>query len=282
MQLDHIRLRTFIACLDTMSFSRAAALVHKSPATISTQIAHLEEEIGAPLFIRDTRNLSLTRAGEQLEGYARRMLRLHDEAIESFRRPDMAGSVTIGAPDDYMAFMLPPVLRRFGALFPKVEINVVCAQSTMLAPQIERGGIDLAIITRQAGMKGELIRREPMVWIASPDRLALERTPLPVALFEPGSRARAVALAALARGSVSYRSAYESFSYSALLTLVEAGLAVAAVTQGSAPPTLVRLGAEDGLPAMEPLEIVLVRGAGSDNVTCNAFAEAILGDAPSR
>ncbi len=60
MQLDHALLRTFLACVDAMSFSRAAARVHKSPATVSMQIQRLEDRIGKPLFVRDTRNLEDT------------------------------------------------------------------------------------------------------------------------------------------------------------------------------------------------------------------------------
>ncbi len=274
MDLDPALLRTFIACVDAMSFTRAASAVHKSPATVSTQIARLEAGIGAPLFLRDTRNLALTQAGEQLETYARRLLRLHDEAVEAFRKPDLAGSITIGAPDDYISHLLPPVLRRFGQLFPRVTIKIVCAQSTVLAPQIERGEIDLAIVTRSRGVEGQLLRQEPMVWIASRDRIALERRPLPVALFEPGSQARNVVLAALARSAIRFQPAYESFSLSALLTVVEAGLAIAAVTRMSAPPSVTELAA-DGLPDIEHLDVALIRRAGSDDRLCDVMAEAI-------
>lgn len=279
MELDHTLLRTFVACIDVMSFTRAASAVHKSPATVSTQIARLEAEIGAALFIRDTRNLALTRAGEELEAYARRILRLHDEAVEAFRKPDIAGSITIGAPDDYIAHLMPPVLRRFGQLFPRVAIKIVCAQSTALVPQIDRGEIDLAIVTRSRGMKGQLLRQEPMVWIASRDRIALERHPLPVALFEPGSQARAVVLAALTKSDIRFQPAYESFSLSALLTVVEAGLAVAAVTRMSVPSAVVELTQADGLPVMERLNVALIRSAGSNNPLCDFMEEAIRNSA---
>jgi DNA-binding transcriptional LysR family regulator len=275
MRLDHTLLRTFVAAIDAMSFTRAAQAVHKSPATVSTQIARLEQEIGAPLFTRDTRNLALTRAGEELEPYARRLLALHDEAVAALRQPEIEGSITIGAPDDYITHLLPPVLRRFGLLFPRVEIKVVCAQSTALTPQIEAGEIDLAIVTRVRG-EGQLLRREPMVWIASRDRLALTRRPLPVALFEPGSQARAVVLAALTRSEIRFRPAYESFNQSALFTIVEAGLAVAAVTRMSAPPGLALLDGADGLPAVERLEVALIRRAGSNDRLGDAMAKAIL------
>jgi DNA-binding transcriptional LysR family regulator len=276
MQLDHTLLRTFLACVDAMSFSRAATRVHKSPATVSMQIQRLEDRIGKPLFVRDTRNLALTRTGEELEGYARRILRLHDEAVEAFRQPEMEGTVTIGAPDDYIAAMLPNVLRRFASLFPRVELNVVCAQSTALLPQVEDGEIDLAIVTRTGGTEGRLIRREPMVWISSRDGQALERDPLPVALYEPGSQARTVALAALGRSGLRYRSAYSSFSHSALVTLVEAGLAVAAVVQMAVPPTVERVDHDSRLPALDPLDIILVRSKHTQSSACDALATALL------
>jgi DNA-binding transcriptional LysR family regulator len=275
MQLDHVLLRTFIACVDTMSFTRAAERVHRSPATISSQIARLEAEVGTLLFVRDTRNLALTRAGEQMEAHARRILRLHDEAVEAFRKPEVAGSISIGAPEDYVANILPPVLRRFSLSFPKVEIKVVCAQSTVLVPQVRNGEIDLAVVTRSRGVEGQLLRREPMIWIASHDRVALERRPLPVALFEPGSQARHVVLAALTRSNIPFRAAYENVSQSALLTVVEAGLAVASVARMSAPPSVAQLTEADGLPALDAVEIALIRSASSHNRLGDEMAEAI-------
>ena len=276
IELDPSLLRAFVAAVDMMSFSKAASLVHKSPATVSMQIAKLEERLDTVFFIRDTRNLRLTQSGEELLGYAQRMLRLQDEAIEAIRRPDLEGSVTIGAPDDYIGNFLPPVLRRFGVLFPKVELNVICTQTPALMPMIQSGEIDLAVITRTAGCVGEIIRREPMVWISSKEKEALERTPLPVALYEEGSEARIVTVAALRGANIHYRAAYSSFSHSTMLAIVEAGLAVAAVVEMSAPANFQRLGPSDGLPVVSALDVMLIRSAGSNRAPCDAIAEAIM------
>jgi DNA-binding transcriptional LysR family regulator len=54
IELDPSLLRTFVAAVDMMSFSKAASLVHKSPATVSMQIAKLEERLDTVFFIRDT------------------------------------------------------------------------------------------------------------------------------------------------------------------------------------------------------------------------------------
>ena len=279
MNLDHTLLRTFIAAVDTLSFTKPASVVHKSPATVSMQIAKLEERLECDLFKRDTRNVTLTNAGEELLTYARRMLRLHDEAVEAIRRPDVSGSVTIAAPDDYISSILPPVLRRFGAVFPKVELTVICAQTTALVPQLWAGDIDLAIITETKGVEGELIRREPMVWISSPERQALARSPLPVALFEPGSRARDVVIAALENAEITYRAAYSSLSQLGMMSIVEADLAIAAVVQSAAPKGFTRLGKADGLPEIDSLDVVLARGLRANTPPCDALADAILGTA---
>ena len=81
-------------------------------------------------------------------------------------------------------------------------------------------------------------------------------------------------LAALARSAIRFQPAYESFSLSALLTVVEAGLAIAAVTRMSAPPSVTELAA-DGLPDIEHLDVALIRRAGSDDRLCDVMAEAI-------
>lgn len=279
MDLDHTLLRTFVAAVDTLSFTKAANIVHKSPATVSMQIAKLEERLESELFKRDTRNVVLTNSGEELLVYARRMLQLHDETIEAIKRPEVSGSVTIAAPDDYISSILPPVLRRFGAVFPKVELTVICAQTTALIPQLKAGDVDLAIITETKGTKGEIIRREQMVWISSPERRALSRTPLPVALFEPGSRARDVVVSALNDAKITYRPAYSSLSQLGMLSIVEADLAIAAVVQSAAPPDFVRLGVADGLPEITPLDVVLARGLRANTPPCDALADAILGTA---
>lgn len=274
-RLDLDLLRTFVAAVDTLSFARAAQAVHRSPAAVSMQIRRLEETLGARLFERDTRNVRPTAEAETLLGYARRMIRLHDEAIEAVRRPDVTGRVVIAAPDDYAQSLLPGPLRRFGALFPKVQVEVVCAQTTILLPALDAGTVDLAFVSRTRGVSGDLIRVEPMVWVAAPGSDIHRRSPLPVALYEPHSPARVRAVDALEAGSVAYRAAHSSPSLLGLLAMVEADLAVAALARCSAPTSVAILDQRHGLPPIADLEVVLVRSAGSNRPACDALAEII-------
>src|SRR5690606_14656169 len=111
--LDLDVLRTFVAIAETGSFTLAANAVFRTPSAVSMQIKKLEEQLGASVFLRDARSVSLTQDGEMLMGYARRLLTLNREAVSKFIIPDIAGVVRLGSPDDYGERILPDVLRRF-------------------------------------------------------------------------------------------------------------------------------------------------------------------------
>jgi DNA-binding transcriptional LysR family regulator len=151
--------------------------------------------------------------------------------------------------------------------------------SNALAPLIKEGKIDLACMTRMKGLSGDFIRLEPMVWAGNAvgNEVWKER-PLPIAVFAPGSVARAKAIHALERAKISYRTSYESPSVLGLFSMVEAGLAITALGRCSIPERFVQLGSADGLPPLPDLEIVLARSAGSNRPPCDFLAEQILTD----
>ena len=82
--LDIDQLQTFVAIADTGSFTKAADRVFKTQSAVSMQMRRLEERIGKPLFMKDGRGNRLTVEGDRLLNFARRMIRLNNEAIASF------------------------------------------------------------------------------------------------------------------------------------------------------------------------------------------------------
>ncbi|MDR3096875.1 MAG: LysR family transcriptional regulator [Paraburkholderia sp.] len=278
-EFDIDLLRTFAAVADAGSFTKAAVTVHRSQAAVSMQIKRLEQMLGTTLFTRDTRNLALTRPGSTLLEYARRALDLQEEAWSALVRPEVTGRVVLGAPDDYMAALLSPVLRRFSTLYPHVEIEIVCAQSVALGPMLADNKIDVAFVTRDKKLRGEFVRSEDMVWVGSPDDPApLSISPLPVGLYEHGSVARAHTVAALDAARIRYRAAYSSASLMGLMATVEAGIAVVALTRCSVPPRFEVLGEAQGLPKIEPLDIIVARSVKSNRATCDYFVQQMVQD----
>jgi DNA-binding transcriptional LysR family regulator len=275
--LDLDVLSMVVAIADAGSFVKGAALVHRSQSALSMQIRSLEDALGKPLFVRGPRSVTPTQDGLVLIAYARRMLALRDEAWASMVHPEVKGRVSIGVPDDYASSLLPSVLRKFSATYPKVEIQVMGLPSSALVPLLRDNKVDLACVTRMKTLSGDFIRFEPMVWAgpASGKEIWKER-PLPVALFGAGSVARANAIHALERAKIAYRTSYESPSLMGLFSMVEAGLAIAPLARCAVPQHFVQLGRPHGLPKLPELEIVLARSARSNRPPCDFLAEQIL------
>jgi DNA-binding transcriptional LysR family regulator len=277
--LDLDVLGMMVAVADTGNISRAAELVHRSQSAVSMQIKTLETALGKPLFVRRPRSVTPTQDGEVLLAYARRMLALRDEAWAAVVRPDVTGRVVIGVPDDYASSLLPSILKKFSATYPKVEIQVVGLPSVQLAPLVRDGSVDLACATRVKGLSGEFIRFEPMVWAAPAGGGALwKERPLPIAVFLPGSVARENAIRSLERARIPYRTSYESPSILGLLSMVEAGLAVAPLARCAVPAHFSLLGQAQGLPEIEPLEMILARSTRSRRPPCDFLAEKIMAE----
>lgn len=261
LQIDW--LRAFVACVDAGSLSSAALEVHRSQSAVSMQLKKLEAAVGRPLLARGPRHLQLTPDGQQLLGYARRMLDLQAEAQAALQGETVSGQVRLGVPDDYASQYLTPVLKRFGPRHGGVEIQLDCEQSTALIPRVASGELDLALVSRDHARRGMLLFHEPMVWVGSPQFEVWMRKPLPIAVYEAESLGRRSAINALALQGRPYKVVYHSSSLAGQIAAVESGLAVAALTQCSAPAHLQVLGLEHGLGPMEPMQVAVYRSKAS-------------------
>ena len=256
-------LRCFVAAVDAGSLSSAAPEIHRSQSAVSMQIKKLESAVGCPLLLRGPRQLQLTHEGQLLLGYARRILDLHGEAQAALHGEALSGLVRVGVPDDYASKYMTPALKRFAPRHGGVEIQLDCEQSTSLIPRVARGDLDLALVSRDHARRGTLLFHEPMVWVGSPQFDVWQRNPLPVAVYEEASPGRRSAIHSLALQGRPYKVVYNSASLAGQIAAVESGLAVAALTQCSAPPHLQVLGAEHGLGPLEPMQVAVVRSRAS-------------------
>ncbi|TMH08911.1 MAG: LysR family transcriptional regulator [Betaproteobacteria bacterium] len=275
LQLDW--LRSFVSVVDAGSLTAAAPQLHRSQSALSMQLKKLEAAVGRPLLTRDARHLALTATGRLLLPHARGLLEAHHAAQQALHGPAVLGRVVLGVPDDYAVAYLAPVLRAFAARHPQVELSLVCEQSTSLVPKLRRGEIDLALATRDRAGTGSLLFREPLVWVAAAAHQAWRREPLPLALYEPGSRARKLVTAALAAQRRLHRVVYHSPSLAGQIAAAESGLAVAVLTRCSVPAGLMVLDKRHGLPALPPLDVVVLRSrASAASEAAQAMHEQLL------
>ncbi|HEX2887528.1 LysR substrate-binding domain-containing protein [Vineibacter terrae] len=277
MNLDLDQLRGLASVVDHGSFTTAARHLGRTQSGLSMQIARLEEVTGHRLLRRGRAGVSPTQEGERLLGYARRMLALHDEAVQALKPSQLAGRVRLGVPDDYASVFLPPIVARFAAEFPRVEVEIICMLSYALNREMDRNRLDLALITQRPDEDlGRVVRREPLRWIVAPDHRPETLDPLPLALFPSGCVFRDHGLKALGARDRRWRVAYSSASITGLLSAVSCGLAVTLLVESTAPPGWRRLGPDDGFPNLPEVRIAL-RQSSSPSVAARRLA-AVLAD----
>lgn len=275
--LDSDQLRTFVAIIDSGSFTKAADVVHKTQSAVSMQIKRLEERIGKPLFERDGRHPRLTEDGERMLDYARRIVRLNLECVAAFMDADLKGRVRLGVPDDYADRYLPEILARFARSNPQAEVTVVCEPTPNLVERLRQGELDLAIITHVDQKHGpaEIVRVEQLMWVTSARHRTHEETPLLLALGRPTCSWRQSATESLERMGRSFRVLYSSWNSTAVGAAVTAGLAVAVLPESAVRPGMRVLGQADGFPPLPTARIGLIRNAAEGSALVDALANHI-------
>jgi DNA-binding transcriptional LysR family regulator len=280
--LDIDQLKTFVAIAETGSFTRAAEIVHKTQSAVSMQMKRLEERIGSPIFERAGRASKLTDEGERLLDYARRIVKLSAEALSSVAKTNLSGRVKLGVPDDYADRYLPEIMARFSRSHPDVELTVQCAPTIELVELIDRGELDLAIVTHDAANRpSEVIRRERMLWVTSSRHAIHQDEPLALALTRPISNERdcpwrRAALPQLDEMGKPYRILYTSRNSAALGAAVLAGLAVSVFPESALRPGMRVLGPTDGFPALPSFDIGLLRNPHESSELADALAIHIV------
>ncbi len=275
--LDIDQLRTLIAIADTGSFTRAADIVHKTQSAVSMQMKRLEERVGRDVFAKDGRASKLTEDGERLLDYARRIVRLSQDAVSSFADETLTGRVRLGLPDDYADRYLPEILARFTRSNPKVEVTVVCEPTPMLIDCLLGGNLDLAIITHSGNrVVSDVIRHERLLWVTSARHGVHDETPVPLALGRPTCSWRQAAIEGLERLGRPSRILYASWNSTAVGAAVLAGLAVSVLPESAIRPGMRVLGPSDGFPALPSVKIGLLRNRHEPSPLADALAEHIV------
>ncbi|MCB1418722.1 MAG: LysR family transcriptional regulator [Notoacmeibacter sp.] len=274
--IDIDLLNSLVAIAETGSFTAAADQVFRTPSAISMQVKKLEELLGRPLFVRDSRSVALTADGEMLLTYARRILALNREAVSLFIAPEVAGVVRLGAPDDVSERFLPGMLRRFSQTHPGVTVDVVVETSKNLLDQLGRGRLDLTLVTFGSGIPGDIhaeeMLEEKIVWAGLKGGCASARTPLPVSVWEEGCIWRRKALEGLEAEGRAYRIAFQSAFITAQKAAILADLAVAPLPASAIGGQVVRVPEEDGLPDLGTYKLGLVVDS-KPNAAVRAAAE---------
>jgi len=279
--LDTDQLRSFLAIVDLGSFTRASERVNKTQSAVSMHIRRLEEQLGCALFVKQGRGAKLTREGEELIEYARKIVHAEAGALAALSRKGLRGSVRLGIPDDYAEAFLAEILTRYNHMHPLVEVAATCENSQELAGIIQAGALDLALVTDHEGLKGfELVREEPLAWCASTKFKQHPGEPLPVAQGSQACVWRRAMDTALDQSKDKVRAIFVSKNYTAIGAVVRAGLAATVLPIGMVGEGLRVLGADSGLPHLPTSRMGLIHRPGAATEEAKALAQAIRDTVP--
>jgi DNA-binding transcriptional LysR family regulator len=259
MLYDTTLLRTFVAICDAGSFTKAARAVNLSQSAVSHHVKRLEDQVGVDLIVRNTRGLRLTEKGDILLCYARRILALYKEADQSLSR-DGGGQVRIGALEFFDMRLLSSLLAQFSDRHPAVQTHVELGVAPYISALLDKGELDLGITFGELGEgEGVPLSREPRVWAGAQAMRLAPDEPAPLAVYPPFCPWRQVALNELDRVGRASTIKIQGTDTSAILSAVEAGLAITIFAASALPPPLKALGAAEGLPELPDFEFVLKR-----------------------
>lgn len=143
--MNTFQLECFLALARNLNYARTAEQLHISQPAVTRQIQSLEAELGAQLFHRSTRSVSLTDNGLRFIPDARSIVEISHRAVHRFEGGASAVDYTIGCSGFAPMSLLIPVLRPFRKAHPEFHLKLVDLPLTRLVPKLDDGSVDLAL-----------------------------------------------------------------------------------------------------------------------------------------
>ncbi|HQS95514.1 MAG TPA: LysR family transcriptional regulator [Novosphingobium sp.] len=240
-------LRMFMNVAHNRSFSETGRTAHVSQPALSRTIRLLEEDLGVRLFDRNSRNVSLTSAGEALLPIVERLTADFDHAFSELAMSFAGerGRVVVGALPSVAAGILPAAIATFRKVSPNVEIIIRDQLSGTLYQAMHERQIDLAVTTPPEGDDDfvfEALFEDPLVLVVrkgSPlDDESIADWSIfaqhPFIAMAPRSSVRQLTDSAMLRAGVAPQPLFDCAQLTTVRALIEAGLGITALPQSAA------------------------------------------------
>lgn len=177
------QLRYFLAAVRYGSISAAAQHIHVAQPALSQRLKQLEDELGESLFVRHSRGVALTQAGEYLYGQAQEIVQRVDTLGQTFRssQDNPFGRVRVGLSTAVNTRLCVPLIERCAALYPNVELSLSESMSGTLLEWVQEGRVDVAVVYDvpvEAGLEVMRLGSECLYLVTSAQQLKQLTMPL--------------------------------------------------------------------------------------------------------
>ena len=182
MDINYELYKVFYYVASSLSFSEASKKLFISQSAVSQSIKTLEKKLNQPLFIRSTKKVQLTPAGQVLFKHIEPAMNLiargENQLLDSTTLG--LGQLHIGASDTICRYFLVPYLKEFHKTYPNVPIKVTNATSIQCVDLLEQGKVDMIITNFPNGYLNHSYIRKTVadfsdVFIANPNYFHLKQ-----------------------------------------------------------------------------------------------------------
>ncbi|WP_029619618.1 LysR family transcriptional regulator [Pseudorhizobium marinum] len=283
-RLEIDALRVLSAIRNHGGVTRAAEALGLSQSAVSHKIRRLETSLGCDLLSRRPGAPLFTAEGEDLLGYASRILGLHDEALLSLSKTALTGRLMLGLTEDTTCSDLARILGRFRRLHPAVSVRTRVRMSTVLRAMLEQGELDAAIVQlfiHEVRPADVVLFRESLFWVKHPDLPLPQEGAVPFLSFDESCFYRQWALTFGQNGSgeggrhggMVLETVFECSSAAGIVSAVTAGLGVALLNERHLRPDMQVIA--EGLPQPPGLAYVVRRARKARNPALDTLVAEI-------
>jgi DNA-binding transcriptional LysR family regulator len=289
------QLRHFLALVEERSVTRAAKRELIVQSGLSNSLQALERELGTPLYVRGTRPVRLTAAGEALVGPARRTLASAVQAEQAVHhtRDALIGALRLGV--SLSAQHLVPFAAYLGEFtrdHPGIDLRLQYAPALTMISMLEAGELDCVIgpaVSQVAGVRMTRLAREPLHLLCRADHPLAERAEVNLRQLAgerfvevpAGWTARLLSDAAFAAEGIPRRVVCEVGDWELFLELVSAGVGIGFAPVGlqypvlTAPNSVLRFIAVEGV-RLERHIYLMLPSVGETSPAARRFADQLL------
>ena len=237
--MDAGDLKVFAAVARLGGMNRAAAALHTVQSNITARIQALEADIGCILLERHSRGVSLTPAGRRLLPYADRVALLLADARQAARDDGVPGGVLIiGSLETTVALRLTPLLMRYAADNPQVDLVLRTGTTRELVAEVLEQRVDGAFVcgpVAHPDLDTQVMFREELVVLTAPDVVSLDAVlnggEVRVVVLRAGCSYRQILETMLARRGIVVQRQLEFGTLEAIFGCVGAGLGITLLPQ---------------------------------------------------
>jgi len=234
-----VQVEGFLEVARRGSVSRAAEALFITQPTLTARLQSLEHELGIELFVRTPHGMRLTDAGRAWVPYAERALRALGDGLEALDqlKTGSAGHLMIGSAPAISTYVLPPLLERFVADHPRVEVSVRTGHSEEVLELVLRDEVQLGLgrALRHPDIEHLPFYKEELVLVCARDHTFAKRRGVSLAevmgqkliMFDRTSSYYEITQAAFLSAGLTVRGMMEMDSIEAVKKMVERGLGVA-------------------------------------------------------